>query len=124
MLLQYVLLIAQLTFVPTATISIDGTTAEISASAPADHVINGPPAGYTFLPTNQVTPLITAVAIKLNKGEYGTTTSFRIGDNYFMARVEHHFHPIPAADATPEEKAKYRKPWGWHHGVTIYKKIM
>ena len=102
-------------------VKVGNVIAEVNESIPADPTDDQtkPPKGYEAL--YQVSPIIIAVAYKLNKGEYGTLTTFSVGDKYYIARVEHHYHPAPPDNATPEEKAKYRKPWGWHKGCTVYK---
>lgn len=81
----------------------------------------GPPAGYQPLANKEITPEISQVATRLLSGEMGTQTPFSIDQQQFMARVEPHYHQPPPEGSSPAEQAKYPKPWGWHHGVTVYK---
>ena len=82
-----------------------------------------PPKGFVLLPEGEKSPTISKIARGLLGGDFGTLTPFSINTRHFMARVEPHYHNPPPPNATPEEQAKYPKPWGWHKGVTIYKSI-
>jgi hypothetical protein len=79
------------------------------------------PQGCTPLLAKERTATTGKVARSLLGGEFGTITLFQIGDKYYVARVEPHYHPPPPADTPTQELSKYPKPWGWHKGVTIYK---
>jgi len=102
----------------TMTINKHHIVIQASFEAPS---ASGPPAGYQPLASKEITPEISQVARQLLGGAMGTQTPFSIDDQQFMARVEPHYHQPPPEGSSPEEQARYPKPWGWHHGVTVYK---
>lgn len=102
--------------------TIPATSSSIGPGRPAIK----PPEGYLALEPSENTSTIGKVAHNLLNGNYGDMMPFRIVEpdgksHSYMARVDAHYHKPPPTGATPEEAAKYPKPWGWHKGVTVYK---
>jgi hypothetical protein len=89
----------------------------------AGHPVKYFPAGYVILPDKEKTVTISKVAYSLLGGKFGTMTPFQIEGHCFLARVEPHYHPYPPASLSEKELSKWPKPWGYHKGVTIYKRI-
>ena len=80
-----------------------------------------PPAGYRPLKSGESNTDIGVTATKiLNSSSLGDQTPFTINGKEYMGRTEPHFHPSPPPGADPK---KYPKPWGWHKGVTVFKKL-
>lgn len=80
-----------------------------------------PPTGCAPLSGEDFHPQLHNIAVKLLKGEWGALTSFRIGDKYYMARVEPHFRKPSNDPQTIEKQRKHHIPVGWHKGVSVFK---
>jgi len=87
----------------------------------AGHPATSLPPNCVILPNKEKTIAISKMAQSFLGGGFGTLTPFQIGDQYFVARVEPHYHQPPPPDVSVQQLSKYSKPWGWHKGVTIYK---
>lgn len=73
-----------------------------------------PSAGLVPLHPSQVMPAITKAAFSIlaahRTDDVGTEVPFTAHGRSYVGRIELHFHPIGGAE----------KPWGYHHGVTVY----
>ena len=74
------------------------------------------PEGYRRMRQSEVTPELTAEAIRirreyiaLERAPYGTLIPFELETGSYAAIIEQHYHP-PGGPI---------KPWGYHPGVTL-----
>jgi len=82
-----------------------------------------PPTGYRALKAGENNTDVGIAANKiLHTSSLGDQTPFTIDGKEYMGRTEPHFHPYPPPGTKPSEYGKYPKPWGWHKGVTVFKK--
>lgn len=80
-----------------------------------------PPTGCVRLSSDDFHPQLRNIAAKFLKNEWGTLTPFRIGDKYYMARVEPHFRKPTTNPQLLTQRKQLSIPEGWHKGVTVYK---
>jgi hypothetical protein len=72
------------------------------------------PSGYRRLKQTEVTPELTQKAKDIlrehGRDPYGTKVPFETGGTNYMAVIEQHYH----------EPGGPLKPWGYHHGVSLF----
>lgn len=71
-------------------------------------------AGLRRLKNSEVTPAISAAAVRLLRESrarpFGAEIPFTADGRTFVARVERHYHPPGGA----------ARPWGWHKGISVF----
>ena len=83
-----------------------------------------PPSGYRALQPGESSGEVGQAARDiLNSSSLGDQVPFTIEGEEYMGRTEPHYHPPSPAGTDPSEYSKYPKPWGWHRGVTIFRKL-
>lgn len=81
-----------------------------------DYIVTptSPPAGFRRLLGSEVTPALTAKAKEIlaatGKDPIGTTTPFELDGKHYLGVIEQHYH----------EPGGPLKPWGPHHGVSLF----
>lgn len=80
-----------------------------------------PPTGCVSLSKEDMLPQLHGIAASLLKGNWGALTPFRIGQKYFMARVEPHFRKPTNDPRLSADRKKRSIPEGWHKGVSVFK---
>lgn len=103
--------IADIVVINHETVTIEVSVVPVGNIIDQKHLPTTPPEGYIMLPEKEKTVTIALVARQLLGGAWGTVTPFQISDRKYMARIEPHYH---SPNSVP--------PFGWHKGVTIYKK--